>query len=248
VFRGACPDPNSQEEKTVTDQKPWMDIIPTDDVTSFQRGFDASNRPMTAGSKPAVVVVDMTLAFVDSAYPSGHSATGWPAVAANATLIEAARSAGVPVFFTDGYADPTHEVRPAERGRWKTQGALTSNPDIPPGDVIVDALTPLPDEIVIHKGGKPSGFFGTPLASYLVHAGVDTVIVTGMTTSGCVRATVLDAFQYNFHVVIPWECSADRSQISHKVNLFDMHMKYADVVSLDETIEYIHSTAAVAVA
>jgi maleamate amidohydrolase len=96
---------------------------------------------------------------------------------------------------------------------------------------------------VINKGSKPSGFFGTPLASYLVHAGVDTVIVTGMTTSGCVRATVLDAFQNNFHVIIPHECSADRSQISHKVNLFDMHMKYADVISLEETVEYLDSVS-----
>jgi maleamate amidohydrolase len=226
------------------DQKPWVDIIPTGDVDSFKRGFDAMDRAMTAGSSAAVIVVDMTLAFVDSAYPSGHSETGWPAVAANARLLEATRRLGIPVYFTKGYADPEHNALPQERGRWKTQGAAARPADVPPGDVIVDDLTPLEDEIVINKGGKPSGFFGTPLASYLVHDGVDTVIVTGMTTSGCVRATVLDAFQYNFNVVIPHECSADRSQISHKVNLFDMHMKYADVVSLDETIAYLESTKA----
>jgi maleamate amidohydrolase len=225
------------------DPKPWTGVIPTNDVSSFGRGFDAEDRPMTAGSKPAIVVVDMTLAFVDSAYRTGHSATGWPAVAANATLIQAARALEVPVFFTKGYADPQHVVRPAERGRWKTQGSPAEPSDLPPGDVIVDELKPEPDEIVINKGGKPSGFFGTPLASFLIHAGADTVIVTGMTTSGCVRATVLDAFQYNFNIVIPHECSADRSQISHAVNLFDMHMKYADVVSLDETIGYLKSVA-----
>lgn len=65
------------------------------------------------------------------------------------------------------------------------------------------------------------------------------MIVTGMTTSGCVRATVLDAFQFNFHVIVRYECCADRSQISHKVSLFDMHMKYTDVVGLSEAIEYI---------
>lgn len=227
------------------DAKPWADIIPTDDVGSFARGFNAVEREMTAGSKPAIVVVDMTYAFVDSAYPSGHSETGWPAVAANARLIEAARALGVPVYFTKGYADAEHTPQPQERGRWKTQGAPRVVPDdVPPGDVIVADLTPADGEIVINKGGKPSGFFGTPLASYLVYDGIDTVIVTGMTTSGCVRATVLDAFQYNFNVVIPHECSADRSQISHKVNLFDMHMKYADVVSLDETIAYLESTTA----
>jgi maleamate amidohydrolase len=113
----------------------------------------------------------------------------------------------------------------------------------------VPALAPAEGEIVINKGGKPSGFFGTALASYLIDAGADTVIVTGMTTSGCVRATVLDAFQYNFNVVVPFECAADRSQISHRVSLFDLHMKYADVVSLGETVDYLESTrAALAVA
>jgi nicotinamidase-related amidase len=225
-------------------EKPWADLIPSDDLASFNRGFDPAERPMTAGVKPAIVVVDMTLAFVDSAYATGHSETGWPAVEANVKLLEAARAQGIPIFFTKAYADPTHKALPAERGKWKTGSRRADSPDLPPGDVIVPALAPREDEIVINKGGKPSGFFGTPLASYLVDAGADTVIVTGMTTSGCVRATVLDAFQYNFNVVVPFECAADRSQISHKVNLFDLHMKYADVVSTDETIEYLASTVA----
>ncbi|THG33307.1 isochorismatase family protein [Naasia lichenicola] len=230
----------------MTTPKPWLDLIPSDDVSSFQRGFDGASRPITAGSKPALVIVDMTLAFVDSAYPTGHSETGWPAVDANAELLAAARARDIPVFFTKAYADPAHEVHPLERGRWKTQGAPAAPSELPPGDVIVDALTPIAGEIVINKGSKPSGFFGTPLASYLVQAGVDTVIVTGMTTSGCVRATVLDAFMNNFHVIIPFEASADRSQISHKVNLFDMHMKYADVISVEETVEYLDSVTAAA--
>jgi maleamate amidohydrolase len=220
--------------------KPWADVIPTEDVASFRRNFDAMDRPMTAGTKPAIVVVDMTRAFVDSAYPSGWSETGWPAVDANATLLAAGREIGIPIFFTKGYADPEYQPMPSERGRWKTNGARPPLPEgTPPGDVIVEALTPLPGEIVINKGGKPSGFFGTPLASQLIWAGVDTVIVTGMTTSGCVRATVLDAFMYNFDVIVPFECSADRSQLSHKVNLFDIHMKYCDVVSLEETLDYL---------
>lgn len=195
---------------------------------------------MTVGTRPAVLVIDMTRAFVDSIYPTGWSPTGYPAVDATAELLAVARRAEVPVFFTKAYPEPNHQPHPAERGRWKLNGTPEPLPQgTPPGDVIVDELTPLPGEIVINKGGKPSGFFGTPLASYLVHAGCDTVLVTGMTTSGCVRATVLDAFQYNFHVVVPFECSADRSQISHKVNLFDMHMKYADVVSVADTIDYI---------
>lgn len=220
--------------------KPWDGVVPEEDVAAFGREFDRQERPITAGSRPAVVVVDMTRAFVDSAYPTGWSPTGQPAAEATARLLAVARGAGVPVFFTKAFATPDHVRRPVEVGRWKLNRAPEPLPaTTPPGDVIDERLTPLPDEVVIDKGAKPSGFYGTPLASYLVHAGCDTVIVAGMTTSGCVRATVVDAFQYNFHVVVPFECTADRSQISHKINLFDIHMKYADVISLDETVEYL---------
>jgi nicotinamidase-related amidase len=226
--------------------KPWDGLIPGEDVESFGRGFARQQRPVSAGTRPALIVVDMTLAFVDSTYPSGHSETGYPAVAANRTLLDVARAARLPIYFTKGYADPDYEPSAAERGPLSGEGggrrALPK--DTPPGDVIVGDLTPLENEIVIHKGGKRSAFFGTPLASYLIYEGCDTAVITGMTTSGCVRATVVDAFQHNFRCVIPYECVADRSQISHKVNLFDMHMKYGDVVSLAETIAYIEKITA----
>jgi nicotinamidase-related amidase len=86
---------------------------------------------------------------------------------------------------------------------------------------------------------KPSVFFGTQLESMLTYDGVDTLVVTGMTTSGCVRATVVDAFSYNYRVLIPQECVADRSQISHEISLFDMNMKYTDVTTLEETVELL---------
>ena len=120
-------------------------------------------------------------------------------------------------------------------------GRRLPDPDLPPGDVIVDELAPKPDEMVVCQHHKPSGFFGTELAALLVYDKVDTVVITGLTTSGCVRATAVDAFQYNFDVVIPFECVADRSQISHKVNLLDLHMKYADVAPLDDVIGWLKS-------
>lgn len=218
---------------------PWDGVIPDSDVASFRNGFDNTERPLGVGDRPALVVVDMTRAFVDSQYPTGWSETGYPAAEANRRLLDASRAAGIPIFFTKGYALTDYRPLPAQRGRWKNRTRPEPNPAIAPGDIIVDILTPMPGETVITKESKPSGFFGTPLASHLIYHGVDTVIVTGMTTSGCVRATVLDAFQYNFSVVIPHECVADRSQLSHKVNLFDMHMKYADVISLDETLAYL---------
>lgn len=218
---------------------PWTDIIPETDVQSFRMGFDGVERSLEAGTKPALIIVDMTRAFVDSSYPTGWSETGYPAVAANQRLLQAARAMEIPVFFTKSYPDPNYQPTPAQRGRWKTAKRPQTESSLPPGDMIVDELAPLSSEIVINKQSKPSGFFGTPLISYLTYAGVDTAIITGMTTSGCVRATVLDAFQYNLNVIIPHECCADRSQISHKVNLFDMHMKYADVVTVEQTISYL---------
>lgn len=218
---------------------PWDGIIPDADRASFRKGFDFVDRPIQAGTAPALIVVDMTRAFVDSRYPTGWSETGYPAAAANRRLLDCAREARIPVFFTKAYPDADYRPNPAERGRWKSAKRPEPDPSVPAGDVIVDELTPLPGEVVIHKGSKPSGFFGTALASLLIYEKVDTTIVTGMTTSGCVRATALDAFQHNFHVILPHEACADRSQISHAVTLFDLHMKYVDVATVDATIEYL---------
>lgn len=223
--------------------KPWDGLIPPEDEAAFPTCPGHASRPMTAGERPALIIVDMTRAFVDSAYPTGWSETGYPAVAANQRLLAAARRAGIPVFFTKSRPESAPTPTTAERGRWKQMGIRQPvDPSLPPGDVIVEQLAPADGEVVINKGGKPSGFFGTPLGSLLTYHKVDTTIITGMVTSGCVRATVLDAFQSNYHVLIPYECCADRSQISHKVSLFDMHMKYADVVEIDEMLEYLAKT------
>lgn len=222
---------------------PWDGIIPEADVLSFRKDSEFVDRPISAGTRPALVIVDMTRAFVDSAYPTGWSETGYPAAEANRKLLDAARETGIPVYFTKAYPYADYLATPAQRGMWKMGKRQAADPSLPPGDVIVDILTPRPGETVIDKGSKPSGFFGTPLPSLLIYEKVDTVIVTGMTTSGCVRATVTDAFQYNYNVIVPHECSADRSQVSHAVSLFDLHMKYADVVSTDATIEYLASVA-----
>ena len=226
---------------------PWQDAIPADDLARYQAagygdtiaGTEA--RAISAGTSPALIVVDMTLAFVDGRWPTGCPETAWPAVEANARLLAEMRRLGHPVYFTKLYAEPDHVPFPGQKGRWKTVGRRPPDPDLPPGDVIVDELAPQPDELVICKSHKPSGFFGTELAALLVYDKVDTVVITGLTTSGCVRATAVDAFQYNFDVVIPFECVADRSQISHKVNLLDLHMKYVDVAPLDQVIDWLNS-------
>ncbi len=214
----------------------WDDVIPAEDLKMFAKSKMGGKAGY--GKRPAVVVVDMTYGFVDDAFPLGCSKMGWPAAHANKQLLSKAREMGVPVFFTRGY----HPKTTTERGRWKSVTSLeTKDPD-PKFHEIVGEIKPLPDEVVISKI-FPSGFFNTDLISMLVFHQVDTVIVTGMTTSGCVRATVVDAFSYNFIVVIPEECVGDRGIVSHKVSLFDMHMKYADVVPLSEVIRYLDGCA-----
>jgi nicotinamidase-related amidase len=103
------------------------------------------------------------------------------------------------------------------------------------GYQIPPELAPRPLDIMLPKK-HPSAFFGTPLASYLIDLGVDTLVVTGCSTSGCVRSTVVDAFAYNYKVVVPFDAVYDRSDTVHKVNLFDMGQKYADVMSTTDAI------------
>lgn len=218
---------------------PWHGAIPTEDEESFRIGTDEPSPAMEAGVRPALIIVDMTRAFVDSSYRTGYSPTGKPALAANSRLLAAARASRVPVFFTKSRPESELPATPSERGRWKRRGVPSEVPEnLPNGDVIAEELTPVPGEVVIYKHGKPSAFFGTELSSLLTYHGVDTTIITGMVTSGCIRATVIDAFQHNYFVIVPHECCADRSQISHKVGLFDMHMKYADVVGVDDVLAY----------
>ena len=100
------------------------------------------------------------------------------------------------------------------------------------------AIAPQPRELVIRKH-KPSAFFGTPLASFLVQLGVDSLLLAGTTTSGCVRATAVDAFSQNYRVAVVEEGCFDRGQASHALSLFDLHAKYADVVSLAETLAFV---------
>ena len=221
--------------------KPWDGVIPVEDEAAYRTDPEQLSKPMQVGDNPALIIVDMTRAFVDSAYITGYSETGYPAVRANRLLLKSARNAGIPIFYTKQRAESHLPVTAAEQGLWKRRYAPSqSSAILPSGDVIVDDLKPIKGEVVINKHDRPSAFFGTPLASLLVYHRTDTLIVTGMATSGCVRATVVDAFQLNYRVIIPHESCADRSQISHKVSLFDMHMRYADVANTAEVIRYLN--------
>jgi nicotinamidase-related amidase len=153
-------------------------------------------------------------------------------------LIEGARAKGLPVIYTTGERRPDNWD--AGNWRWKStrsdevSGSVYDEID---GNEIVAMIAPGPKDIVIKKQ-KPSGFFGTNLASYLTLLGCDSVIVVGTTTSGCVRATVVDAFSLNYRVILAEEGCFDRSEASHAVSLCDMHAKYADVVPTAEILSY----------
>ena len=205
----------------------WDTIIPAEDLVAMQKEWGMSRG---FGAQPALIVVDMTYAFVDDRFPTGYGKTGWPCVAAIRQLLDLCRSLQLPIFYSSGL--PVRN--PAERGLWKSSGRQLP-PGLPDPHSIVPDLEPLPTETVIRKR-RPSAFFGTELASLLTFHRVDTVIVTGMVTSGCVRATVVDAFSHNLRVIVPEECVADRAQIPHAVNLFDIQMKYGDAMSLAEVI------------
>lgn len=184
------------------------------------------------GKKMAVVVVDMTSAFVEDQYSSGCSRTGKPAVVAIKQLLNKARELGIPIFYTKGFSS----YQNAERGRWRDK--VKSPPRPPEANEIAREIAPKEGDIIVAKA-KPSAFFGTQLESMLTYLNVDTLIVTGMVTSGCVRATVVDAFSYNYRVIVPIECVADRSRISHQVTLFDIDGKYADVLPLSRVLEHL---------
>jgi maleamate amidohydrolase len=208
-----------------------MAELPPDDVQALSKYWEGHlPPPWGLGARPALLVVDMTRGFVEDEFPMGWFATGGPCKQAIARLLVVTRECSIPTFFTKGFV-PTVE---AERGAWLRGGKTPKGAD-PREHEIVDVLTPTLGELVVVKA-KPSAFFGTQLQSMLNYLNIDSVIVTGMTTSGCVRATVNDAFALNYRVVIPVECVADRSQLSHRVELVDMGVKYADLVHVDDLI------------
>ncbi len=191
-------------------------------------------RPQGTGTRPELLVVDVTRAFADDRYPLGCPHPR-PCIDAIRRLLETVRRLGLPVVYTSGL--PARN--PAERGLWKSSGRPPA-PSLPDPNQIVPELEPLPTESVVRKR-RPSAFFGTELASLLTYHGVDTVIVTGMVTSGCVRATVVDAFSHNLRVVVPEEAVADRIAASHAIALFDIHLKYGDVHPLSEVLTWLET-------
>lgn len=193
------------------------------------------------GDRAALLVIDMTRAFVNDGYPTNCNSWGGAAATAGCQrVLAAAREHAIPVFFTrllDNGAGL--HATPVELGRMRmAHPELLATPEgLSDSNAIADEVAPIQGEVVIGKA-KPSAFFGTPLDAYLNYYSTDTTIVVGMVTSGCVRATVIDAYMRNLNVVVPYECVADYSWFQHRASLFDMHMKYADVCEISDVVQY----------
>lgn len=193
---------------------------------------------VTMGSRPAVLVVDFSCGFTDPACPLGSDLSA--EVEATRRLLDAAREKGLPVVFTTIGFEPSLK----DGGLWLQKVPSLGELQMGGQWVEIDPrLEPRPDETVIVKKGA-SAFFGTNLASILIAQRVDSVILCGATTSGCIRATAIDLLQYGFPTMVPRECVGDRARAPHEANLFDIQAKYADVVSLEEALAYVASVPA----
>jgi maleamate amidohydrolase len=192
-------------------------------------------RSVTLGAHPAVLVVDFSRGFTDPESTMGSDLT-WE-VEATSRLLGAAREREIPVIFTTIGFEPNLR-----------DGALWLEKAPGLGELIIGGkwveidprLERREEETVILKKGA-SAFFGTNLPSILVSQGVDTIVLCGATTSGCIRATAIDLLQYGYPTLVPRECVGDRAQEPHEANLVDIQAKYADVVSVEDALSYLES-------
>jgi nicotinamidase-related amidase len=222
-------------------QPPWLAAIPETDLAVYRAaGYGERVEP---GRRPALLVIDVTYGFVgreplpilDSVaeYPNSCGERGWDAVGAIGQLLQASRARGIDTYYTAGTSEAPMI------GRWRDKHPRTLNQP-PDAFEIVAEIAPSEGDVVIEKT-KPSAFHGTPLLGALIDQQTDTLIVAGCTTSGCVRAAVVDAFSYGFRVIVAEETVFDRGELSHAVNLFDMNQKYANVEPLGNVVAYLQS-------
>ena len=189
------------------------------------------------GTRPAVLVVDFSRGFTDPECTLGSDLTR--EVESTNRVLAVARERGIPVIFTTIGFEPNLK----DASLW-----LEKLPAL--GELIVGSewveidprLERREDETVVLKKG-PSAFFGTNLPSILISQAVDTVVLCGATTSGCIRASAIDLLQYGYPTLVPRECVGDRAQGPHEANLVDIQAKYADVVSVEEALSYLESVA-----
>jgi maleamate amidohydrolase len=205
----------------------WVSLTEQERLVYERAGY---HRVFGLGTRPALLIVDVEYNFTGlpgerilesiTTFRDSCGEAAWRAVPSIAELLRSARTAGIPVVFTHG----------------TTAGDPPGTPRR--GTDIIDELAPTENEHVVAKEAA-SAFHDTDVAGYLLAHGVDTVIHAGCTTSGCVRASVVDAAAEGFKNAVVEECVFDRALLPHQVNLFDMDAKYADVTSLEDATKYL---------
>jgi maleamate amidohydrolase len=205
--------------------------LPPDDPW-LARGY--GQRAIEPGERPAVLVIDLQYAFTDPEFPLGGAPLIERAVEGTARLLDVARSVGVPVFQT--VVAWRHDG--SDIGLWPVKLPILREVTLDSRWAQVDErLWDDSDTLLVKKW--PSFFHGTPLHSLLTAGQLDTVIVTGCTTSGCVRATTVDAFSNGFRTLVPEDCVGDQGRDAHVSNLRDVHRRYAEVTTADDAIAYL---------
>ncbi|MBM3939910.1 MAG: isochorismatase family protein [SAR202 cluster bacterium] len=230
----------------------WDDLLSDRDRAVYE-AYTKDNKVL--GKRPVVVVIDVTYGFIGlepapilesmKTYRNSCGQEGWDALPRLQLLISTAREAGVPVIYTAGTPSPFRGGGWASRGRGNRDLEWVGEEEMNKrtlGDVVAEEIAPMPGEVLVTKRAA-SAFSGTPLLQYLNEMDADTLFLAGTTTSGCVRATAVDAACASFFVGVVEECTFDRFELSHKVALMDMHAKYGKVISLDDAQRYITSDA-----
>ncbi len=225
----------------------WKDVVPEADM----KLYSCYARETYVGPRPALLAIDLyNIVYrggprspyeLDPIYPNSCGAFAHAAIEPTKRLIAAARAARIPIFFC------TQETRPNNRpqGAVSTRRQGSSMPRENDDYEIYKEFPVLPSDVVIKKQ-RASVFQGTPIVSHLTLLGVNSLIVCGESTSGCVRASCVDAYSTGFHVSLVEECTYDRAALTHKVNLFDLHHKYVDVMHVDEVVTHLDRMAAAA--
>ena len=225
---------------SATAKRPWDGVVSEADLEVYRKaGF---GRTGGLGKRPVLLVIDVQYRTVGNTpkpileslqdYPTSCGEYGWRAVSQIEKLVQVFRRNKLPIIYPS-IAPKT----PRDMGRFANK--MPSAPqDNPKAFEIVESIAPAPDDIILYKHFS-SAFFGTALATHLVRLGADSLVLTGCTTSGCVRATAVDACSLDYRIVVPEDAVYDRGQVSHAVNLFDIANKYADVVPTAEAVQMV---------
>jgi maleamate amidohydrolase len=229
----------------------WEELVAGEEKEAYKGTHQGQAQPR--GRRPALLVVDVTRAFCGEqgrslaeavrTWPTACGPVAWEAMPHLRRLIEAARAACVPVIYTTAQPGADRVFGGTVKGESGAMGSLMAWPG---AQEIPDEIAPRTDELVLAKP-KASAFFGTALLAHLHRQGADSLIVCGTTTSGCVRATVVDGFSWGYPTFLVEEATFDRARLSHGVSLFELNAKYADVIGVDDAIGWLSGLQTVAI-